>query len=259
VTVTQNVDEISEEEAGRIAPHLFSALGEHAVACSAPFVLEKSAAYGSGVESGSCTLIKTPSRSFGVTNAHVIRPAIELLESGQGRVLIGQSQFANFLDCIIDISDDLDLATFLIPEDALPYIRAKVGMHCRFSEYWPPSPPIDGGGVFMAGWPGEMRSDDEARFTFRPFAAMFVVQSVTEHSINIVRDREREMLSGNPDYLYDFQLGGVSGGPMFCMTKINGLIQPTICGVFVEEQHAYGILKGARIDCIDENGNILSQ
>jgi hypothetical protein len=248
-------DELSIEDAKRISPKLSEVLGEHAIACSAPITLEQRSDVGGAVNNGSCAFIRTQSRTFGVSAAHVIQAALELVESGNGRILVGQSQVQNFGECILDIDDNLDLATFRVPEDALPYIRSRPGWECRFAEGWPPVIPEKEENIFLAGWPGQLRDSDDTSFTFRTFVMSARVNSLNPKRISLLREKEFEDEGPNaaPE---GFDMGGISGGPMFSMVRVNGLIQLRFCGVIVEASSDWGLLQGCRADFLTDDGMI---
>ncbi len=254
----KEIDEISYDEAKLIEEGLSDQLLEHAIACSAPIIIEPKGSKNDEVRNGTCTLVKSPRRTFGITNAHVMRPAMDLHIASKGRVLVGQLAVTNFSDCLIDISDKLDLATFIVPDEALSYIRSDPKIDCRFSEYWPPALPVDEGGVFLAGWPGALKSVSETGFRMRTFSGAFVAQSTSSEWINVVRNRATEKVVKHFDVEDDISLGGLSGGPMFCMTKVNGFILPTLCGIVAQEYQEMGIIRGVRADLIDEYGKIRS-
>jgi len=245
----------SEEESRKLSKEMSPILMGHAIACSAPITLEQTVSNGGSVSGGSCGFIKTPDRTFAVTAAHVIRSCIEILDQKMGRVLVGQCQVENFVDCVVDINDVLDIATFRVPEDALKYIRAKPGWEPRFSDYWPPQAPEVGTNVFFAGWPGKIRDDNEGGFVLRPLSANLLVSSMSEHRISICREHEHEIPSENtvPN---NFDYGGLSGAPLFSLMVSNGLLIPCFVGVIIEAHNDYDLIQGVKGQYIKSDGTI---
>lgn len=257
--IEYSYDEIGLEAAKRIGAQINPYLMEHAIACSAPIIMEKKTGFGGGVSGGSCALIKTPKRTFGVTAYHVLKEAIEFSKSEVGRVLIGQAEVRNFGDLMISYSEEMDIATFTLPKDALPYIRAKRGWECRFSAYWPPNVPDPECNVFFCGWPAAIR-DVTGGFLFRPFTGVCLTHSKSEERFTIQRDAASETVDGPREAApINFNAGGASGGPMFSLININGFIRPVFSGVIIEAHAGWGVIVGARADCIDDFGIVDSR
>ncbi len=254
------VDEIDPTEARRIGREIGPFLTKHATACSAPITIELPKEFGGTITNGSCGFIRSPKRDFVVTAYHVVEAALHAIREGNARILIGQLWVKDFEECIISYSRERDIATLRFSEDALPFVKTKPGWESRFSTYWPPIAPVEQCNVFFSGFPGAIRNDDDDGVTYRPLTGTYLTSTVTDTSIRIVRDPEHEDIKETPNMApMNFDLGGMSGAPLFSCIKVNGLIKLIFCGVITEGNTNFNLIHAARAECISADGTVSSQ
>jgi S1-C subfamily serine protease len=94
-------------------------------------------------------------RDFLITNAHVIRGAIPAKQ-----LLIGKVEVRKFEEKIISIDDDLDLAVIDL-SDGLNEELEDTGKMFFEPKSWPSSECEIGDQVFIVGYPGIFREDEE--------------------------------------------------------------------------------------------------
>ncbi len=94
------------------------------------------------LHNGTVTFVKTPERMLGVTAAHVLQAYLGHAKNGDVRLQIDNVVVDDLEDRIIDISEKLDIATFVL-DDALLRNAAKEIVPLAD---WPPRPPQRGGG-----------------------------------------------------------------------------------------------------------------
>lgn len=213
------------------------------------------------LHNGSLTLVETSERLIGITAAHVIRQ-IEM-DKQYGEVVL---QFFNEViedisSLIIDISDKYDLATISLEQETLD----SLGKGVAPLKMWPPTPPSEGKGLLIAGYPGVERlltGDKEVNFGL--FTAIVVSRVVNDTQISWLLEQEYQIpntpVSPPPP---EYNLGGISGGPMIAIFETNeGLIHHSLSGIvtecpdFEKSDIAIERLIATRADLIYEDGKI---
>jgi hypothetical protein len=100
------------------------------------------------LNSGTLTLVRTPVRLMAVTAAHVVRCYEETRAAATWPLHLQVMNAALNLE-VIDISDDLDLATLAIDDKLL----SRIGKEVAPLSSWPPRVPQEGRGILLAGYP----------------------------------------------------------------------------------------------------------
>jgi hypothetical protein len=104
------------------------------------------------VANGTIFFIKPGDATLAVTAAHVYRGYLKIKPDEPRLVCqIADLRF-NPEERLIDVDDGLDLATFRVEEREV----AQIGKLVHRPPKWPPDPPMEGRGVFFAGY----RADD---------------------------------------------------------------------------------------------------
>lgn len=129
----------------------------------------------------------------------------------------------------------LDVATFRIEPDEISTLAKRI---CVGPAEWPPRNAAEHDGVFFGGFPGSERSPNGADdFTFGFYVALTPVSSSSERHFGCAFERESWIDTlGHGIPAEDYDLGGVSGSPMFVLNESKG-------GVF--SWHIIGIVYNA--------------
>ncbi|EMR05788.1 peptidase Do [Bhargavaea cecembensis DSE10] len=149
-------------------------------------------------------------RDFLITNAHVIKGAIEAK-----RLLIGSVEVYNIEEKIVSIDDDLDLAVIDLSE-SLNKDLEDTGKMFFTPESWPPSESEIGDQVYIAGFPGIFREDEEMFSSIYYTAIHEEIMDVTDRRLIVKFSRENWKKALGLKEISDLKrLGGLSGGPVF--------------------------------------------
>jgi hypothetical protein len=157
---------------------------------------------------------------------------------------------------VLDFDPRLDIATFRITEGQIERLGRWV-YRCA-PERWPPTPPSEGKGVFLAGFPGEERIVESAdSINFGIYTAILTATVVKEAEIVCQFQREDfvDVLGlGLPGYPQ--QLGGLSGAALWTLTQ-NDYFAWRLGGVVIEFGDASELLRARRPDCIRPDGSLI--
>ena len=213
------------------------------------------------LHNGTLTLIKTPQRVIGITAAHVIRQLEKDQQCSEVVLQFSNAVIQDISSLIIDISDKYDLATISLEQETLE----NFGKYIIPLETWPPKPPEEGKGILIAGYPGvERLLTGNREVNFGLFTAIVVSRMVNDTQISWLLEPEYQIpntpISPPPP---EYNLGGVSGGPMIGVFETNGgLIQYCLSGIvtecpdFEKSDIAIERLIATRADLIYEDGKI---
>jgi hypothetical protein len=155
-------------------------------------------------------------------------------------------------DRIIDRDQRLDVATFRIGEVEVE--RTAKWLHRPSS--WPPVPPEEGRGVFLAGFARTLRDEKEEAVTFGSVSLLLTATTIGNDTITCQFDRENfvDMGSGLPPQ--PMSLEGVSGAPLWTLVD-RPVVGWRLAGVVIEYNTAFELLIVRRADCITANGRLL--
>jgi hypothetical protein len=184
------------------------------------------------------------------------------LKDGPLRLQLGSEVVDDLLGRLIDISEKLDIATFALDEDLVKRLgKAALGM-------WPPKPPPEGKGIMIAGFPGGERiGSNDFTVDFGLFTAIGIARRVTDQQITWLLEREFLLANAKiPDPPPEYDLGGISGGPLISWFESeNGICHHCLSGIVVEHPdyknnpHVPVVerLVAVRADAIAESGKIV--
>jgi hypothetical protein len=153
---------------------------------------------------------------------------------------------------LIDRSEDLDIATFKVTKPELSQLRAST------LTIWPPVIPEVNGSVAFAGFPGNDRSlVAPYELSFALCAGLMIANSVNQRSISCRFDREFLVETrGFPAPPPNYDIGGVSGGPLLTLVERNGLQYLALGGVISQGSSELELFFASRADCILEDGTL---
>ena len=206
------------------------------------------------IKNGSCFFIKTPSKLLAITARHVIE-GFRDLRAADGRTAfqIGNVRFdPEARLCGEGVKSDI--ATLEMRTDELARLK-KVPI-----TLWPPYPPdVDDKGVLLCGYPGAatIRHSDRA-VGFGIYASTTVAQRVTDRQLSCTIEWENiipsPILGGVPPRNYD--VGGMSGGPVLSIREHAGILTFPIAGVISEGRAEEDKIIAERADAIRADGSI---
>ncbi|MGG3449577.1 S1 family peptidase [Domibacillus aminovorans] len=187
-------------------------------------------------------------RDFLITNAHVIKGAI-----AAERLLIGSVEVGKIEEKIISIDDELDLAVIDL-SDGLNKDLEDTGKMFFEPKSWPSSECEIGDHVFIVGFPGIFREDEELFSSVYYTAIHEEIMDVTDRRLVSGFNRENWKKTLGLKEISDLKrLGGLSGGPVFiCRDDI-----PELLGFTYED--GGGFFDGVKIIksyFIDKDGEI---
>ncbi len=162
------------------------------------------------LHNGTLTIVQTPKIILGVTAAHVFKKYESDRKNGSVRLQLMNEVVDDLDECLIDVSDELDLATFALDEALVKRLqRTPLGV-------WPPLPPQEGRGIMVSGFPAVERTESEDfKVNFGLFTVLGVARTVTEKQITWLLEREFQLANARiPLPPSEYELGGVSGGPL---------------------------------------------
>ena len=196
------------------------------------------------------TLLKTPQRLLGVTAAHVVGQYKQDLKS-QELTLKLMNVSANNLS-IIDINEELDLATIDIDEKMYAELKKTSGKEIIPLSTWPPQAPQEGYGIMLAGYPGQDRLD----LNFGLFTALDVARRVSSDQITWRIERDHLVEGGGiPVLPENYDLGGISGGPLISWFE-RPIFHYRLSGIVSEAHKDIENVTIKRADFINSDGSI---
>lgn len=211
---------------------------------------------------GTLTIVRTPKRILGVTAAHVFQQYQKDLEGGPVRLQLMNVVVDDLCQRVVEISEKFDIATFAL------YDRLVSRLGCTPLGNWPPKPPQEGKSIMIAGYPGIDRIESK-NFTvnFGLFTVIGIARTVSDRQINWLLEREHQIQNNNiPTLPYEYDLGGISGGPVLSWFESESFISHYCLSGIVVQHPDYAEntdfptierLIAIRADAITENGRVV--
>jgi hypothetical protein len=191
---------------------------------------------------------------FAVTAAHVYRQYLaDRASLPRFRAQLGNIRF-DFQTRLIALDYRLDIVTFTI--DARECRALNRDVIPEPPGGWPPSPPFVGEGVFFSGYPGKEREVvNPDTLGFGIYSACLQVGDVTPRTISLELQRDDLIDTfglGMPPKGY--QLGGLSGSPVFAISAPHGIVRWRPVGVIFEVHPTFEVVLASRLDAIRPDG-----
>ncbi len=211
---------------------------------------------------GTLTIAQTPKALLGVTAAHVFRKYESDLKSGAVRLQLMNEVVDDLAKRLVDISDELDIATFALDEDIVKRLgKTPMGV-------WPPRSPQEGKGIMISGFPAVERIESKNfEVNFELFTALGVARTVTEKQITWLLEPEFQLAKARvPAPPPEYDLGGISGGPLISWFESPGFVSHhCLSGIIIEhpdyknnrDMPPIERLIAIRADSIAESGKIV--
>jgi hypothetical protein len=206
------------------------------------------------IRNGSCFFIETPSKLLAVTARHVIEGFRELRAADERAAF----QIGN-----IRLDPEERLSGLGMKTD-IATLEIKAGEIARLKKapitIWPPYPPeTDDHGVLLCGYPAAavIRQSDRVA-SFGIYASTAVAQRVTDRQLSCTIEWENVIpspaLGGLPPKQYE--VGGMSGGPVLSIREHAGILTFPIAGVISEGRAEQDKIIAERGDSIRADGTI---
>jgi hypothetical protein len=211
---------------------------------------------------GTLTIVQTPKRLLGVTAAHVFQQYQKDLERGSVRLQLMNEVVDDLCERVVEISEKFDIATFALDDELV----SRLG--CTPLGNWPPKPPQEGKGIMIAGYPGIDRIESKS-FTvnFGLFTVIGVARTVSDRQITWLLEREHQIANNKiPNLPYEYDLGGISGGPVLSWFESESFISHHCLSGIVVQHPNYAANKDVptierliaiRADAITDSGRIV--
>jgi hypothetical protein len=184
------------------------------------------------MHNGTVTIVQTPQKILGITAAHVLRQyQNDLKKEGSLRVQLMNEVIDDLPERIIDVCDNLDIATFTLDEMLVKRLgKTPLGV-------WSPKPPQEGRGIMIAGFPAVERLElRDSTISFGLFTAIGIARTVTDKQITWYLEREYQVEQRKiPTMPPEYNLGGVSGGPLISWFESENFVtHPCLSGIVIE-------------------------
>lgn len=200
---------------------------------------------------GSMFFIDTGRGLFGVTAKHVFEDYERCVAERHVVCQIDNLVF-NPIGRLVSRGVQCDVATFRITPEEFKQLG-------RLTTPWPPVMPKVGEAVILAGLPGiEKKFPDHGYIYFGKVVLIATVDSVSDREISFVRPPDDQVIDtlgkGLPPRNYN--MAGMSGGPMATLLETSGVLSWAVSGIISEAHQDYEILKAARADFINDRGTV---
>jgi len=214
------------------------------------------------VTGASCFFLRFRDCHIGVTAAHVVRHFQRAKAGTPSLVCQVHLMVFDLETALIDISDDLDIATFSISERDL-----KISLSDAFdvSSQWPPDDVVKRDApIQLVGYPENIRIIDprDRSAVFQAWGAFDFVEDFTEGEILLVYNPEKVMGAPTKPPL-GYNMSGCSGGPAIIHTTRHGLHRWYPAGLITGGPKLGGgaaadfdMIRVRRIDCVGSDGRI---
>lgn len=186
-----------------------------------------------------------------ITAAHVVRCFEKAHAAATWPLHLQVADAALNLE-VIDISDELDLATLAI-DDAL---LSRLGKEVDPLSSWPPRVPQEGRGILLAGYPAVDRLNPKPmELNWGLFTALCIARRVIGDQITWVAERSPDITTDLPS---NHRLGGISGGPLIGLfDSANHLTHHVLSGIISQAHQQLENVIARRADFICEDGAII--
>ncbi len=203
------------------------------------------------LHNGTVCLLRLEGKLIGVSAAHVYRQYIADRETHRHIKCQFGSVSVSPEELIVDISDELDVATFLLPE----VIAAATGVRAHVPVSWPPNPVEFGQVLVYGGYPGVLRVERqlEIDIPFQSFIGKVLSVSRSDLKMHLDLGNFHQPLVGAISPNTD--LGGMSGGPVFRLVT-RPIERYELVGFIYEFQANLELVMARVANCVATDGSL---
>jgi hypothetical protein len=217
------------------------------------------------VRNGSIFFLDCGSGCFGVTAAHVIEGYRQDAADHQPLICqVGHNLIVNVEERLIDLDLEIDIATLRI--SAQEVMRLGKTVYTGASKAWPPEPPAKDRGIILAGFPGRERIFPTPQaIVFGFFSLGGIATSVSDRDVCYQIERAELIdVLGRGVMPENYDMGGVSGGPMLTIVEQKGLRLTRLAGVVysgpdvrsLDKIEGFEVVRARRADFVLPNGEL---
>jgi hypothetical protein len=215
------------------------------------------------ITGASCFVLRFKTGYIGVTAAHVVNELFRARRHTPSLACLIQLTHLNILNVIIDMNDNLDIATFRISEKQ---VQSSGVQALDVSTEWPPEIQIERQmPIQLVGFPEFLRKIDYGGGSVNcgGYQALALVEDYNDREIIVIYDPAESQ--GSPKLLpLGFNMSGCSGGPAVIHHIRNFVHRWYPVGLILRGPHgqgegdsaSYDTIRIRRIDCIDPDGHI---
>ena len=184
---------------------------------------------------GTAFFQNTGERLIGITAQHVVAGYLDS-DVRKGPFTLTTNGVGIPLDLdtrMIDSHTEIDIATFSVTEEEVKRLGKEI---CRgYQKTWPPSLPMQNGGIYYSGYPGVGTRQTPGVITFGAVCGSGIATQVNEKVISSQIEREYLMRAiGDENLPENFDFRGMSGGPMITVVQYRGLRSWMLGGVIFQ-------------------------
>lgn len=203
------------------------------------------------IKGATVCFVHTGKRLLGISAAHVHLECVSALKSDPKIACqLGGHSFDPDR-YVLAMDKELDLVVYGLSE---VQVNA-TGAYIHHAPVWPPV-VADGNACVMGGWLWSLSEDGDHQVThsFLHFITRF--QTHFQAKLGIVTGTSTSIPWGQNPLPRGTNLGGMSGGPVYCVSERAGLVQMTLVGIVYEYQPSFEIALARPLSLIDVHGSI---
>jgi hypothetical protein len=220
---------------------------------------------GLAVRNGSIFFLNCGEGCFGVTAAHVVEGyRQDAIDNPSVTCQIGLDLIVDVEDRLIDFDPEIDIATICISADEVARLGKTV--YTGAGKTWPPKPPTKDRGIIFAGFPGRERLFPTPKaIIFGVFSLGGIANSISYRDVcyQIERSELIDVL-GRGLMPENYDMCGVSGGPMLTIVEQSGLRLTRLAGVVysgpdvgsLDKIEGFEVVRARRADFLLPNGQL---
>ncbi len=181
---------------------------------------------------GSTFFLDTGAGPFGVTAGHVYDHFGADASQGARCRILDSPWTLDLRERLISRGEAVDIATYRLTDVELRSLNAVVVSGASSQ----PAPPVERQGLMFTGFPGVAReaATERAHIDFGIYSALGIAASVSDRDVCCLLERHEWVpTQGIPEPEEEYDLGGMSGAPMFAIVQ-SELISWRLAGVIYE-------------------------
>ena len=200
----------------------------------------------SDINNGTATLLKRNNRLYAITNHHVINGYLSRCEKEDGiSLMIGGYYVKNILEHIAFNNKEFDICVLEFTGQKEDDFRMQGNVPTKFYELGKTEKTVKKGAVVaFGGYPGVFRvrkSTNQVEFHTLSSGAS-VVKEISDRNIIVSINHEKSAITTLTDVEPPSNIGGMSGGPVFEISKEGSITMFRFCGIIAECNDNYKVM-----------------